>query len=353
MKIILLLEDLLLGGTQRQALQLAAGFLQAGHSPELWTLTNGDQLSELASQQNILVRKLGNSDVVSILTLTRLARHLRKVRPDILLCLTVLPNIWGRIVGKLCFLPVIIGACRGGGAPFRQHEKFLWPLARHIVCNSQALHTVLAQGCGVPEKRLSVIHNGIDTQLFNHSDTQPDAPTVLHVGRLVPDKNQETLIKAFSLVRKQIANAQLRIVGDGPLLDQLQRLAQTLLPKNSYQFVPGTTSIAPIYRQGTLFAMSSVREGLPNVVLEAMACGLPVVATRVGGIPELVEDGVTGLLVSPQNHEDMASSMITLLAHPTNARAFGRAGQDTLQKKFSLSASLSAHLALFDSFFQL
>ncbi len=350
MKIVLLLEDLLLGGTQRQALQLATGFLGTGHAPEIWTLTNGDQLSDLAFQDDIPVRKLGKSATVTVPTLYQLAWNLRKTRPDILLCLTVLPNIWGRIIGKFCFLPIVIGACRGGGAPIRQHEKFLWPLARHIICNTQALHDVLARSCGVPSSKLSVIYNGIDSQLFHPPESFPEVPTVLHVGRLVPDKNQETLIRAFGLVHKQIPDAQLRIAGDGPLSDPLQKLAASLLPQDSFRFLPGTKTIAPVYRQGTVFVMSSVREGLPNVVLEAMASALPVVGTAIGGIPELVQEGITGHLVPQQDPPSMASAIISLLRDPAKASAMGRAGQEIIQKKFSLSAAISAHLALFDSF---
>ena len=102
--------------------------------------------------------------------------------------------------------------------------------------------------------------------------------------------------------------------------------------------------------KGTVFVMSSVREGLPNVVLEAMASALPVVGTAIGGIPELVQEGITGHLVPQQDPPSMASAIISLLRDPAKASAMGRAGQEIIQKKFSLSAAISAHLALFDSF---
>lgn len=349
MHIALLLEDLLLGGTQTQALQLARGFIQSGHTASVWTLTSGDQLSSVASQNGIPVSKLGNQSVVTPLVLYRLARQVYKTKPDIVLLLTVLPNIWGRIVGKICFQPVIIGACRGGGAPFRQHEKFLWPLAKHIICNTQALRQVLTGQLGVPDKRISVIYNGIDTALFHPSEHKPRVPTVLHVGRLVPDKDQQTLLKAFSIVRNTVDTAQLRIVGDGPLRAQLENFAQELLPAHSYSFLPGTTNIAPMYRDAHVFAISSVREGLPNVLLEAMASGLPIVGTAVGGIPELITHQKNGFLVPPADHVRMAESLIALLTNTGQAQAFGQAGFQFIQKKFSASASLNAHLSLFDT----
>ncbi len=350
MKIVLLLEDLLLGGTQTQALQLSHGFIQSGHSAALWTLTSGDQLADVAHQRNIPVKILGKKKSVTPAVLLRLAKELRTAKPDILLLLTVLPNIWGRIVGKLCFQPMIIGACRGGGAPFRQHEKFLWPLARHVICNTRALQNVLHSQLRVPLERTSVIYNGIDTDLFHPSETHPEHPTVLHVGRLVPDKNQDMLVRAFAQTLKSVPNARLIIVGDGPRHDALHDLAREIIPADSFSFVPGTTNIAPLYKQGTVFAISSAREGLPNVVLEAMSSGLPVVGTAVGGIPELVANNKTGYLVPPDALSQFSEKLAFLLQHTDTAQAFGITGRHHIQNNFSLSSSLNAHLSLFSSF---
>ena len=123
---------------------------------------------------------------------------------------TALPNIWGRIWGRFLHLwsgrgavPLVVGTCRGGGGPARQHEKWLWRLTDHMVCNSEALQKILLD-FGVPKARLSYIPNGVDTNFFSPSNPAPSQrePIILCVARLAGDKDHVTLLRAFELVLK-------------------------------------------------------------------------------------------------------------------------------------------------------
>jgi glycosyltransferase involved in cell wall biosynthesis len=337
-RLVFLLQDLKFGGTQRQALELARRLDPSRFQVEVWRLATGDELAPLARDWGIALVRLGRQERVGPAALARLWLRLKQQPVDLLMALTVVPNIWGRVLGRLARVPVIVGNCRGGGAPWRQHERWLWGLAHHLVCNSRALSRVLTLDCGVPEARLSVIPNGVDTDYFQPA---PEAPrpypgVVLCVARMVPDKDHETLIRAFALAAPAFPQAQLWLVGDGPGLAASQHLAAAALPPGSFRFIPPQADLRPQFRQAGLLALSSRTEALPNVVLEAMAAGLPVAATAVGGVPELVTPGQTGWLAAAGDVPGLAGALGRLLGSPEQCRTFGRAGRQRVERDFSL-----------------
>jgi glycosyltransferase involved in cell wall biosynthesis len=338
-RIVLLLEDLKFGGTQRQALELARGLDRSRFLPEIWSMTRGDDLAPLARSWQVPLVFLSRGGRVGPVSLARLGRRLNQERPDLLLTLTAVPNIWGRILGKMAGLPLIIGNVRGLSY-YRQHEGWLWPLADHILCNTRAIQDILHKRCEISPGRISVIPNGVDTAFFQPSPggSSPEKPVIISVGRLVPDKDQETLISAFALMRQDHPDAELWLVGDGPLLPRLKRLARSLLPADKVQFLAGREDLRPLLAQARLFALSSRKEAFPNVILEAMSMGLPVAATRVGGVPELVAPGETGLLAPPEDPPALAAAMSYLWGDAAAARAWGQAGRARVERDFSLAA---------------
>jgi glycosyltransferase involved in cell wall biosynthesis len=336
-RLVFLLQDLTFGGTQRQALELARRLDPDRWAVEIWLLAAGDGMAPGAWLHGIPLVWLGKKDRVTSGALARLGWRLLTRRVDVLMPLTVVPNIWGRVLGRLARVPVIAGNCRGGGAPKRQHEAWLWPLAHHIFCNSQAIRSVLMEGCGVPAARLTVIPNGVDPEYFRPADGPGDGPPrILCVARLVPDKDHETLLAAFALVAPEHPEAELWLVGDGPRQQELQELAAQLLPPGRVKFVTPREDVRPLLHRASLLALSSRTEALPNVVLEAMAAGLPVVATRVGGVPELVLPGQTGWLADPGDVPGLAAALGRVLADPESGRAMGRNGRLRALTEFSL-----------------
>ena len=337
-RLVFLLQDLKFGGTQRQALELARHLDPARFQVEVWLLAAGEDLAPLARDWGLPLVRLSRQERVGPAALARLWRRLQDQPVDLLMPLTVVPNIWGRVLGRLARVPVIVGNCRGGGAPRRQHERWLWPLAHHIICNSAALKRVLTRRCGVPEARVTVIPNGVDTDYFRPAPEtpQPYPAVVLSVARMVPDKDHETLIRAFALAAPALPQAQLWLVGEGPLLPAVRRLAEATLAPGSFRFIPPQADLRPLFRQAGLLALSSRTEALPNVVLEAMAAGLPVAATAVGGVPELVAPARTGWLAAPGDAPGLAAVMSRLLEDPEQCRAFGRAGRERALRDFSL-----------------
>jgi glycosyltransferase involved in cell wall biosynthesis len=338
------------GGTQRQALELARRLNPTRFQVEVWLLAAGDDLAALARDGGLHVVRLGRREGVGAASLARLWRRLQDQPVDLLMPLTVVPNIWGRLLGRLARVPVIVGNCRGGGAPWRQHERWLWRLAHHIICNSAALQRVLTRRCGVPEARLTTIVNGVDTDYFRPA---PEAPrpypaVVLSVARMVPDKDHDTLIRAFALTAPAFPQAQLWLVGEGPLLPAVQRLAAEALPPDSCRFIPPQADLRPLFRQAGLLALSSRTEALPNVVLEAMAAGLPVAATAAGGVPELVTPARTGWLAAPGDAPGLAAALGRLLGSPEKCRALGRAGRERAVRDFSLQTMAGRYEEVLD-----
>ncbi|MFI5354798.1 MAG: glycosyltransferase [Desulfobaccales bacterium] len=343
-RVVFLLQDLKFGGTQRQALELARRLDPVRFRPEIWLLAAGDDLVPLARQWGLPFSRLSRQEQVGPGALLNLWRRLRRRDLDLLMPFTVVPNIWGRILGRLARVPAIVGNCRGGGAPRRQHERWLWPLAQHLVCNSAALKRVLTQSCGVPEARLSVIPNGVDVDYFQPaSEAGPYPAVALSVARMVPDKDLDTLIRAFAEVAPDFPQAQLWLVGEGPLLGNLQQLAGEILPSGAWRFIPPQADLRPLFHKSGLLALSSRTEALPNVVLEAMAAGLPVAATAVGGVPELVTPARTGWLAPPEDPPALAAALRRLLANPEQCRKFGRAARRRVVQDFSLGAMVSRY----------
>ena len=344
---VFLLQDLCTGGTQHQTLALAAGLDRTRFAPELWTLSGPTELDVLACERGLPVTHLGDKAFPGLSSFAALWRKLGSEKPDIFFLCTALPNIWGRVAGRLRKLPLVLGSCRGGGAPARQHERWLWRLARHIVCNSMALVEVMA-GLGVPRGHMSFIVNGVDARRFQPGELpfSRREPIILCVARLVEDKDHACLLDAFAVVIGHMPEARLRLVGEGPLEAKLRaRMARAPLA-GRVEMLPATTDVAACCRSAGVFALSSRREGTPNVLLEAMAGGLPVVATRVGGIPFLLREE-NGLMVPAGDAGGLAEGLLRVLRDPGLAQRMGKAGRERVERDFSFNAMIAAHEELF------
>lgn len=352
-RILFFMEDLCFGGTQRQMLELARRLDRARFYPMMLTLTGSTDLDVVAQDACIELHHLGKSRRVPLDFFARLPFALWRLRPDILLPCTALPNIWGRIWGRIlrCLQgrgrPRIVGTCRGGGGPLRQHERVLWRLTDAMICNSEALRGVL-QGLGVPSERLYSIPNGVDIQWFQPASPPSSRPPLLIcVARLVQDKDHITLLRAFAIVLRQHPEARLRIVGEGPEEQRLRQWAAVHAAGSRVEFVSAGVDMRGHYAAARLFVLTSVREGQPNVLLEAMACGMPVVATAVGGVPQLITQGENGFLSPSGDAVALATYCCRLLDDGALCDAMGQAGRQRAVQEFSFAAMVRTHEEVF------
>ena len=212
-----------------------------------------------------------------------------------------------------------------------------------FICASSAIRDMLA-GDGVPSERMVVIHEGID---LDHVGAAPPrdlhaefwlpagAPVVGNIAALAPHKGQRYLIDAAALVVRDVPDARFLIVGAGELEEALRRQIKRLHLDKQVILTGFRPDALSVLKSVDLFVMSSVTEGLGTSVLDAMACGRPVVGTRTGGIPESVVDGETGLLVPVRDAAGMAEAIVGLLRDPPLREAFARAGEARAREVFS------------------
>ena len=242
---------------------------------------------------------------------------------------------------------------------YGQAERFLGRATSHLITVSEADAHLARRYRPVAENRLTVIPNGVPVpsladlaQLRTEGRRQlglrPDSAAVGVIARLHPDKDLTTWLRAAALVQKARPGIEFVVIGDGPDAPALQRLARELGLEVSVRWAGEQPDAARLLPALDVFALSSVKEGLPITLLEAMAHGVPVVATAVGGIPEVVEDGVTGLLVPPRDPEALAEAELRILAADQDLANAGARGRERVEKDFSLEAMVARTAAVYE-----
>jgi sugar transferase (PEP-CTERM/EpsH1 system associated) len=300
----------------------------------------------------------------------KLLRLLRELRPAIvhtrnLAALEVQPAAW------LAGVPVRIhgehgrdvGDYDGSNRTYQRVRRLYRPFVHHYLALSRDLQRYLVDKVHVPPARITQVYNGVDTRRFHPAATTPEpidgcpfAPErhwiVGTVGRMQTVKDQPTLVRAL-LRALELAPAlrerlRLVLVGDGPLKEQCEVLLAEAGAAD-LAWLPGERADVPDVMRGLhAFALPSLAEGISNTILEAMATGLPVLATDVGGNAELVETGATGLLVPPSDPDAMAQGLIGLADDPAHAAAMGRAGRAAVEMRFSLEAMIATYQRTYD-----
>jgi colanic acid/amylovoran biosynthesis glycosyltransferase len=225
--------------------------------------------------------------------------------------------------------------------------------ARLVVCNSDFTRAQLMKLVGREEwDKLQVVRCGIDARGFSSQRKRPTGPLqVLTVGRLVPGKGHALLLEALYALRARGVEVEATFVGDGPDRRGLESLTRELMLQRHVRFAGavGQDELPAWYAQANAFCLPTLAEGLGVVLLEAMAAGLPVVSTRVMGVPEVVEDGATGLLVSPGRVDELADALERLAASPDLCERMGRHGRVRVDTEFALDAATTRLIELFET----
>lgn len=225
---------------------------------------------------------------------------------------------------------------------YRSTARLSYREARHVVAVGSAL-AARARELGADETHVSVIPNGIDPQEIgaptSDMEASPTACGLLYVGRLAPEKAVDVLIRAMPLLRHR--DVHLRIIGDGPCRVALRRLAQSTATAGTIEFVGNVprAGLSAYYKQAGIVVLPSLSEAQPVVTLEASICGRPIIASHVGGVPDVVKHQWNGLLVPPGDARSLAEAIDKLLADPLLRAAMGRNGH-SLAPEFSWQAVL-------------
>ncbi|MFH0778430.1 MAG: glycosyltransferase family 4 protein [Candidatus Eisenbacteria bacterium] len=227
---------------------------------------------------------------------------------------------------------------------FHRLERLLLGRVDHVVVVSAAQKASFVSS-GLPEAKISMIWNAVDVSAAEggrqdgrdsvQGGARGPGVVIATAGRLSPEKGHIFLIEAMPQVRTIVPQAELHIYGDGPLGRKLREHCRMAGCSGYVRFMGFVPDFAARVRDACVFVLPSLSEGLPNVLLEALASARPVVATRVGGVPDVVVDGATGLLVAPGRSRELAGAILKLLTAPELANRLGEAGRDKVRSEFS------------------
>jgi sugar transferase (PEP-CTERM/EpsH1 system associated) len=239
----------------------------------------------------------------------------------------------------------------GRNVKYRLLRRVLSPLVHRFIALSRDLEKYLVERVGVRPGKVTRIANGVDLETFHprEKEREPGGVVIGCVTRMQEVKDPLTLARAFVLLSKRESSARLVFVGDGPLLNDVRRLLGEEGCLSRASLVGASDDVPALLRSMDVYALSSRVEGISNTILEAMATGLPVVATRVGGNEELVEEGVTGTLVPPRDPEALAAALARYVEDEKLRREQGGAGRRRAEKEFGLDRMVERYVEVYDS----
>jgi glycosyltransferase involved in cell wall biosynthesis len=237
------------------------------------------------------------------------------------------------------------------GTPILQVMRLLLSrLYTVVIILSSRMQSYLA-AYDLPLAETALIPNGVDITRFHPRDNQTlsdqQTPTVVCVSTLRYEKGIDVLLQAWHLVHRRMPQARLILVGDGPLRPQLVLMIEALGITDTVEFVGTQSDVPAQLHRGDIAVLPSRREGMPNAVLEAMACGLPCVATRVSGSEDIIQHGVNGMLVEPEAYQEMAQALLTLLHNPRLSQEYGYAARATIEKNYALERIAERYTELY------
>lgn len=278
--------------------------------------------------------------------LFRLRHRYQVIHAHMLSAPALLGGLAGRLLGKK-----VVAKASGGGFQVRSNISDLQhsSLRRGVLCHTldrflsinRQIAADLTQ-LGFPPEKITYLPNGIDVNAFALSSESPEryrqrlnlpqkGTTLVYTGRLRPVKNVPVLLKSLFLLKDQFSSLYMLIVGDGAERPKLEAMVDELTLRNRVFFIGNVSDVRPYLHAADVFVLPSLKEGLSNSMLEAMAVGLPVVATAVGGAPDLIEDGVNGILLSANpTLAEITEALASLLKEPDRAREMGRRARQTV-----------------------
>jgi glycosyltransferase involved in cell wall biosynthesis len=340
MKVAFVAGNLSFGGAERQLFYLVRGLREAGAQAQVLCLTRGDVWEERLRALGASVTWVGHR-ASRAARLRDLIACLRRDRPAVLQSQHFYTNLYVVAAARLLRLREI-GAVRNDGFTEVAFTGALGSLSlrapRLIAANSHA-GVRNAVALGVPAHRVRLLPNVIDTALFE----APPRPCVRSVRLLTigmrPEKRLDRLLEILRRVRERAAvPVTAVIVGDNPERPRYERLARELgLAPTAVRFTGFLTDTAPAYREADVFVLTSEREGTPNVLLEAMAAGLPVVAYRTGGVPEVVQPAHTGYIAELGDEEAFIKYVVALAEHAELRKTFGERARCHVKANYCVS----------------
>lgn len=356
-------RQLALGGSERQLALLAKELARHGFEPRVACLRSGGVREEELRASGVRVAEFPVRSFVhpeAAVQAWRLIRYLEREQIAIVHAFDTPANLFAVPVARAARVPVVLSSQRA-------HRSLSGRLRRHllrltdqmvdaVVVNCEYVKTHLIEEERVPANRIRVCYNGIDLERFSsRCRSKPDefrcASLVIGtVCALRSEKRIETLLDAFARLRA--TGLRLAIVGDGPARPALEERARALGLGESCLFLGARGEVADLLRGMDIFVLPSFSEALSNSLMEAMACGCCTVASRVGGNPELIREGETGILVTPGEAGELAEALRLLIENEPLRRRLAEAGAEFVRTRFSSEAAAARMAGIYRDFLQ-
>ncbi len=356
-----------IGGAEQQVLLLSKGLIERGYSVSVLTRSYKGLDSFEMIQGIPVYRKIETLSMRKCFAITYMLSVLwflykKRNSYDVIHCHilhgfhSIVALFFKRFYKKRVIIKV---AATGPLSDFASLKNiFLGKIILKIIRNADRIVTVCSQskqeaiGEGIPHSSVIQIPNGVDTHCFKPvlSDTK-SRNNIIFVGRLDSMKGVDVLIEAFKKLWDEGLHAHLDIVGDGPEKNSLQYMVEMMGINDGVSFYGEVQNVMKFMQKADLFVLPSLSEGLSNVILEAMACGLPVVATRVGGNTDLIQDGINGILVDSLSQEQLKGAIKELLEDTVLAGKLAAEARRAVEKKYSIEQIVDQYVSLYSDIF--
>ena len=374
MRILLLTDNLIAGGISRYALNLILGLRDLGADISLGSFSyevavHSHWLEGQAAQLQIPIRVFPGRHVYSAKAIRELIQWLNEKHISILHTNAHRSNVMGRLAAKIGGSSIkLVDTIHGLPAPrdWRTHlyynvldwiTRMQWGDLSIAVCEDTRRKLI---GKGMSRERIITVHNGIETSWLCKIPTEvsrfqargslglaSERPTIGFISRVTREKGAVIFIEAMLSVAESRSDVQFVIVGDGPAMEQCRTLVSSSEHGNRFGFFGEQSNVLPFYAAIDILVLPSISEGIPYTVLEAMASGLPVVAASVGGLPEIIESGRTGILYPANNTLGIVEAINDLLAYPELRQSLARAAQFEITKHFTAEQMAAKTLRIY------
>lgn len=345
-------------GGQSQVRYTVAGLRALGHRTVLVAHPDGELLKRMSEGLDLV--PLATRNEIDIAAAWRLSRVLKRLRPEVVHAHD--PHAVAMAATALSIAaptprPLLV-ASRRIEYPIARHSFSRWKYSQvdGFIAISDAVRRRL-RADGIAPARIDVVHEGVDVERIVrlpaasvHGELYLPAgsPVVGNVGALVAQKSQQTLIAAAAIVVKRVPDVRFVILGDGELREALEAQIKHLHLERHVFLAGFRPDVVELMKDFDLFALSSTHEGLCTSLVDAMAAGKPAVATAVGGVPEVVDPGVTGFLVPPHDEAAMANRIVQLLSDADLRRQMGEAALDRARRLFTVERMVDGTLAVYE-----
>ena len=357
-RILFVTPNLGVGGAERHIATLAPALDLSRFEPRICCIKERGPMFDDVVRAGVPALSLESGTRQAPAALMRLVRLMRAFRPHVVITRGLNADILGRVAATIARVPVVVVWKHNTGHIARGRleivsERALDPFTDRYFAVAEGQVPYLTGELGWPERKIRVIHNGVDPAAFPYDPERVRdeafaaglgiAPGEVVVGILAvfrPEKDHETFLRAARSVADRVPNVRFLLAGDGPARDELEALTRELGLEDRVIFAGLRSDISAILGLIDVIVLSSFTiECFPYAILEAMAMGVPAVCTSVGGLPEMIDEGVTGRLVPPKDPAALADGIVDVLSDPERRRAMGRAARRRLEERFTLARS--------------